>query len=419
MENLSRLPRVFTVIGVFWVCLGLALNEWTVPLILDIDPLGPRSLLLVRTLDLAAIAWGLCTLRWRSKAVVQNLNLFACMILLTLAFAEGTLRAFPSILGYDFANSILSKYHTRAGGIYYFDPVVRMHFMEPNRTAKMYYNGYNWMHQTDKFGFRNVRTVSDAGVVLLGETFIYGHGVDVDKTVGYFVEKMTNRSVFNLARQGDSALEQAYKLTEYLQQFRSPQYVLYFFYENDVNELRKNRREDELLDFINAPLGEINYKPRADINTIIKKRNEGNYFETRVGSLFSLLKQRVYLLKALEVVDVATQKAEAATDVYGNHDINDENSIGWKYTQKAILYMRHISKTHGSRFVIAPITPDNERHYAILENFAQVHKIDFIDTRAALNRADQSLFLPVDGHFSEEGARTMAQIVAAHLTRNP
>ena len=50
--------------------------------------------------------------------------------------------------------------------------------------------------------------------------FIYGHGVNIAATVAYFIEEMTGHSVFNLARQGDSSLEEAYKLTEYQQRFK-------------------------------------------------------------------------------------------------------------------------------------------------------------------------------------------------------
>ena len=419
MKTSPWCARAFTVIGLFWVCLGFALNEWTVPIILDIDPLGSRSLLLVRTLDLAVITWGLCTLRWHAQVIIQKLNLFACMTLLVLAFAEVTLRAFPTILGHEFATGILGKYHTRTGGIYYYDPVLRMLFMEPNRTEQMYYYGYTWVHQTDKFGFRNFRTVSDAKVVLLGNSFIYGHGVDINKTVAYFVEKLSGHSVANLAREGDSPVEEAYKLTEYLQQFGKPRYVLYFFCEDDLNTLRDHGRTDqELLQFVNTPLADIKYKPRADINAAIKARDEQNYFQTHAGPFYSLLKQRLYLLKALDWVDFTT-KTDDATGATENGNVNNPESIEWKYTKKAILYMNHLSKIHGSRVIIAPITPTREEHYTILENFAREQKIDFIDTRAALDQTDPGLRLPTDGHFSEEGARTMAQIVVTHLTRNP
>ena len=44
-------------------------------------------------------------------------------------------------------------------------------------------------------------------------------------------------------------------------------------------------------------------------------------------------------------------------------------------------------------------------------------KIDFIEE--AIDRARKPLFLSLDGHFSENGARTMAQIVVEHLARSP
>jgi hypothetical protein len=107
IEIPPRLPRVFSMLGLFWVCLGLNANEWTVPIILGIDPLGPRALMLIRILNLAAISWGLCTLRCRSKAIVQNLNLFFCVTILTAWILKPTRRkkrrreAEPDRLGID------------------------------------------------------------------------------------------------------------------------------------------------------------------------------------------------------------------------------------------------------------------------------------------------------------------------------
>jgi len=121
----------------------------------------------------------------------------------------------------------------------------------------------------------------------------------------------------------------------------------------------------------------------------------------------------------LDWIEFAQRRKRADTKrTYENRDVNNEKSIGWRYTQKAILYMNYISRIHGSRFFIVPITPDRKKHYVILKNFAHEQKIDFIDTQAT-DRANKSLFLPIDGHFNEKGARTMAQIVVEHLARSP
>jgi hypothetical protein len=418
-----RLPRVFSLLGVVWVCLGLIVNEWTLPIVLGIEPLGPRSLMLVRTLNLTAICWGICTVRWHSNGMVQSLNLFFCVTIVTLVLAEGTLRMFPAILGEEFATGVLTKYHTRTGGIYYFDPVLRMGFMEPNRTEKMYYNGHTWLHRTDQFGFRNYRTVNNADVVLLGDSFIYGHGVDIEQTVGYFIENIGGYTVFNLAQQGDCSLQQAYRLTEYMQKFSSPKHVLYFFFDNDIDDLYAYRTDDELLEFINTPLAEIRYKPRADTSAALKARDESNYFETHVGPLFNLLKRRIYLLKILDWIQFTQNRRQAVPRPEDERrNVNNDQSIGWRYTKKAILYMNYISQNHGSRLFIVPIIRSNKEHFAILENFAREQNIDIVDTRVIyeakgphLIGADRSLFLRNDGHFSEKGARTMAEIVLKYI----
>src|SRR5262245_34868180 len=79
-----------------------------------------------------------------------------------------------------------------------------MHFMIPNLKTQMSYNGYVWTHESDAYGFRNRRTAIPADIVLLG-SYIYGHGVDFEFTVGHFLEQRTGLSVANLARQGTAA----------------------------------------------------------------------------------------------------------------------------------------------------------------------------------------------------------------------
>jgi hypothetical protein len=153
-----------------------------------------------------------------------------------VAVVEVGLRLWPGPLGQAFVNGVHSRYSTREGGMYYRDPRLGMVFMIPNYRTQMQYNGYAWTHESDALGFRN-RAVSIPGdIVLLGDSYIYGHGVDIENTVGAFLERMTGLRVANLARQGDCVFQQAYLLTEYIGMFR-PRHVLYFFSENDIGDL--------------------------------------------------------------------------------------------------------------------------------------------------------------------------------------
>jgi hypothetical protein len=88
----------------------------------------------------------------------------------------------------------------------------------------MYYNGFSWKHETDAYGFRNAKTMLVADIVLLGDSNVYGHGLNLNHTIGHYPGEFTGLKIVNMARQGDSALQEAYLLTEYIQRF-NPRYV--------------------------------------------------------------------------------------------------------------------------------------------------------------------------------------------------
>ena len=364
--------------------------------------------------DLGAISWGLLTICYFEKEIIRNVNLLFVTSLLLVGIAEAMLRTYPSILGQDFITAISTKYTTAPGGIYYMDPVLKIKFMYPNYRTDMYYAGYHWLHQTDQFGFRNEGTRTTADIVLLGNSFIYGHGVNIDQTVGHFIQELTHYSVMNLARQGDYSYTEAYLLTEYIDQF-IPRYVVYFFYENDLSELFSDLTDDEIKQFINTPVTQIKYKSRMEVDAAIRMTAQRYQREIRTGSLSRFLRRNIYILKGVEYVNIVRRAIKKLPlSQHGTHDINDEETLGWDYTKHAIIYMNYIARIHDARFIIVPITPRNDRHQAILHDFARENNIAFLDTKA-MNRSDESLWLPGDGHFSEKGALTIAHLVAEKL----
>src|SRR5436190_13297312 len=138
--------------------------------------------------------------RWRWLA--GRLALVAGSLLLVLLALEAVLRQWPTLLGQEFANGALSRYSPKADGIYYVDRRLGIHFMIPNYRTTMYYNGYVWEHRTDALGFRNDPLHVPADVVLLGDSVVYGHGVNFEHTLGHLLERRTGLRVANLGRQG-------------------------------------------------------------------------------------------------------------------------------------------------------------------------------------------------------------------------
>jgi hypothetical protein len=351
--------------------------------------------------------------RLRARAV--NTLVLAGAIAVALGVVEIVLRARPTLLGQAFANGVLSKYSDREGGIFYKDRQAQMRFMIPEFTTSMYANGYVWTHRTDALGFRNPRLSMPTDIVLLGDSYIYGHGVEVESTVGVILERLTGLSVANLARQGDCALQQAYLAAEFLPVFR-PRYVFYFFFENDLGDLYALIGDDAMRAYIEQPPESIRHPARLDRAQALQEHAE----RLARQSWIRRLKRASYTYKAFKWLqwNLGARPAEAGPP-RRVPELEGADSLAWQYTRKAIRYMDGLSRRHGARFVIVPITPNTPRLGEILRDFAREAAIDFVDTADLTMRADLSLWLPGDGHLSAAGARRFAERAAAYVAARP
>lgn len=350
--------------------------------------------------------------------IVGNIVLTVGSILIGLLIVEITLRWRPTVLGYSFANGALSRYTTNVGGIQYSDRSLRMHFMIPNHRTTMFASGYVWQHQTDALGFRNQQLHIPADVMLLGDSFVYGHGVDFEHTLGHYLEQRSGLRVANLGHQGDCAFQEAYRLTAYLPVFR-PRLVIHVFSPNDIEDLYVYLSDAAMETFIAQPLDRITYPPRTDPARVLAERER----KIRGRSLMKRAEEELYLMKMLRwlhhtyrewrgSVGVAVAVAALPRGRRGDSaDVStDPASLGWRYTEHALAYMKHVAENAGARFLMAPMTQG--RQLEILRNIAGRYAIDFIDTAPLF--AGPS-FLPNDGHLSPPGARVMADLIAASI----
>lgn len=326
----------------------------------------------------------------------KNFLLLLASLFIALFSMEIALRVYPAILGDLFANKVLSKYHTRYDGIYEYDPIVKMNFMKPNFETTAYWNRYKWHHKTDSWGFRNAVDRNSTDIVLLGDSLIYGHGVNQNQTVGYFLEKITKHSVMNLGRQGDCSFQEMYILNKYGPIFK-PRYALYFFSPNDINDLSIYLSQDEMKQFVDTPIEEITFKDRS-----VQKRVTYSRFE----KVIKAIRKDFYITELLNYVHYLFKIKMAHADT--------GKSLEWQYTEKAILQMNHFCNENSTVFIIVPIFC-NIAQYDILEKLAFEHSIPFIDTRIINNV--ESFRLPHDGHLSGEGALALAKIVAEYMSK--
>jgi lysophospholipase L1-like esterase len=350
--------------------------------------------------------------------LIGKLALVVGSLLLALLAMEATLRRWPTLLGQEFANGALSRYSTRADGIYLYDRRVHMNFMIPNFRTTMYYNGYVWQHQTDALGFRNDPLHVPADVVLLGDSVVYGHGVNFEHTVGQLLERRSGLRVANLGRQGDCAFQEAYLLTTHLSRLR-PRVVVHVFSPNDIEDLYFYLANAAMEDFIAQPVDRISYPAPTDPAQLLAEhqwRIRHRRLVRRLDDELFVLKMFRWLRYRVRDWRASVSRAEAASDPRMRWDVADVStnpaSLGWRYTAHALAYMKYLTDRAGARLVMAPFAEG--RRLEILRDIAARHEIEIIDT-AALFRGPT--ILPNDGHLTPYGAQVMADLIAAHLER--
>ena len=170
-------------------------------------------------------------LRSRTNVAVSLLA-----IALTLGAVELGLRLFTALLPHRVGNYLAFAYDDRPHGIFRFDPEMNMLLMRPHYEREMYFNGYRWHHKTDWMGFRNPVDRTAADVVLLGDSMIYGHGVEETSTVRHHLEQALGRPVANLGMQG-AGIHQEYQVLKRFGVPLAPRYVFLFFLVNDIFDL--------------------------------------------------------------------------------------------------------------------------------------------------------------------------------------
>ena len=129
-------------------------------------------------------------------------GLLAATLVLSL---EVVLRLWPHVLGGEVANVAYTGYHWHRGGIYRLDehrgPVLR-----PGVSRLMYWSGHWWRHEANEAGYRGP-AVTRADAVFLGDSMIYGHGVEGDQTLAAFFGRQTGLGVANLGQQGTCQIQ--------------------------------------------------------------------------------------------------------------------------------------------------------------------------------------------------------------------
>lgn len=341
---------------------------------------------------------------------------------------EAVLRLAPGLVGPPLANWVYTTYGTFPGGIYFREPETGVNFMHPDFTTGNYFNGYRWSHATDPRGFRNPPAV-DPQLLLLGDSLIYGHGVEEDRTVTARLRDHFGRPAYNMGRQGAYLYPHYVMLRIYLEPL-APQQVVLFVFANDVDDLVTERTPKEM-----AQLPETGYDYGG-----IRRRLRDPELRSQVplhqqlyrSQAIRLLRGLMKELLALSWVPTAEAAGPAGAVTSGEplpfvRTIFDDAAFGAAagYYGRILPELDRRVREAGATLYLAFLDVGEilgprgmeaqDRIDTLLREIARGQQIPYANTRSLFEACGQDCFLPGDGHLSPEGHLHLASFLDGWL----
>lgn len=351
------------------------------------------------------------------------LSLAALMAAFVVGSLELTLRLAPSLLGGSLADHAFSRYHAQPGGIYERD-VHLGYALKPDCSCRLFWHGHWWHHQTNAAGFRGA-AVAQADAVFLGDSMIYGHGVENDQTVSSQYAARSGQSVANLGQQGTCLVQMAYRLRHTGLALR-PRVVFVCSHFNDIDEGTEWYPPHELKCFtVSRP--EEEYEPLARKNYWPKPwyRADAHLWDAHLAPCLCLAGALSGWQQALgdgslrcREFGSAVEKrlfvpaGEAVTRPFAPSPSGDTEarSLGWQAHFQALAQMSWMCRQHGAKLVLFDLGYP-AAFSAVIEAQAWRLGVTYSPAgRVALQRAQagEEVYLANDGHWSAKGCAVIA-----------
>ncbi len=334
---------------------------------------------------------------------------------------EIVLRASPELLGRTLQNLALSKYDRLPGGIYASGEGLPYRVMLADFETEAFFNGYRWRHRTDERGFRNPPGTGPTRILLLGDSMIYGHGVEAEETVAHHLRADYGHAVYDLSRQGDCLFNHYVLLRLYLAEL-DPSTAILFVHPNDFRDVEDYRRRE--VDTV-PELARWNYRAVRDrVERALVAR------PSRIGRL--IFRLRVVRLMAKTPIEIRQRWRRGARRLRLGPSQKTVPAFAAavldrqrferveRYYDKLLADLSRRCRRRGVRLVLVQLDFGGQVgsiHRRVTETLASAlavlakrHGIELYDTGDAM-AACGDCRLQHDGHFSPKGHRVLSEFL--------
>jgi hypothetical protein len=341
-----------------------------------------------------------------------------------LTLVEAALRVPRLPWPLQFYNYVTSCYESDSPSpIWYCDPRLEIRWPRPHVETRCGAYHRIWHHRSDQLGHRNPEDWSRVDVALLGDSMVYGQGVEESETAAHALRDRLGRRVANLGQTGACPVE-------YLMQVRSvvpdlhPRVVVVFLYRNDVQDVRRARTPEQLRRFIATGEGsEAEAHPAEFLRESEAAPAETSGAVRAASHSYAYRALRFGWLSYVTHAPIETFRP----DLKGERN----DALGREYIRVAVGAMSASLRASGSTMVLAymptnaPAKSGAERMGRLMreevDGLAAELRVPHFDGTDALSKADGTpdpdAYLPDDSHLSPSGHRRLAEALARFLTQ--
>lgn len=366
------------------------------------------------------------------KKVFPLLITFIISISIALLIGEFAIRLFyPQV-----TSPVQFFYDEKLGGMV---PV-------PNQKGFKDYPGvYYYEYQNNDIGMRDTRQVADYlkypnKILCLGDSFTYGWGVNDDETFARILEKNINKDSIAVLNAGVSGAGTDYAL-KFLQvrgKDLTPKTVIYFYFDNDINDNKANA----YFHIKNDSITVNKHDSYANVNALKKNKLVQNKLYNWLSSnsqLFGLIRYNIGLMWNKKVSDANKASTDATTEAKPESISKDDTSkllsaqtgkvVATQgqsiqqpteeplyYTYKYLSALADETQKQGANFLVfyIPAHTSLEEYQKSgtisienkLNNYCQQNQIKFFsfkDEIVKIKNPIETLYLPVDYHWNKGG----------------
>jgi len=349
----------------------------------------------------------------------------ACYLLLMAAACAAGLElllfAKPDLIGGRVASVAYSGYHWYKRGIYRLD-AERGPVLKPNTQRATYWNGHWWRHDTNADGYRGPG-LARADAVFLGDSMVYGHGVEQDEALPARFAARTGLAVANLGQQGACMLQSLATFQRLGPRLR-PRYVFVCTHPTDANDAVDLYGASELSRFVEEGrwplLVREKYRPRPPWDLLdlwavhlALPMQSSAVPGALVRAVLDRMRGEAAPARAAGVWKPSPQDVAGPYLVFGPRGSVGQR-LGWAAHQRALGEIKRLGDGLRAHVVLFDVGYPRDLSQAVQATARQVGAQYSAAGLAALNLAlsGVEMYLADDGHWTPAGNAVVARELA-------